>query len=180
MSAELKFHFDFACPYSFFAWKSIFRYLFKKQFEVCFLVNGDNPFRGLEFSEKIWNKNIEAVKKRGIQIKKPGFSVDSRFLERILEKQEEVRKKDFLNLVFCGIFESGVNLSEPLKLLEYCSQNNFDLKIPIDELEKLKSSTDQPVNKTSGNRMTPSLEFENERIAGCFDLWAIENLLEKI
>ncbi|MBF0407028.1 MAG: hypothetical protein HQM10_06730 [Candidatus Riflebacteria bacterium] len=184
MKKELKYAFEFGCPFSYIAWKRILKKWQEKKFDIVFYLSGNTKKR--VFSDKIWNRLIESSKKKGIHILKPAKDISLDLLSEYFLRVVPGKRVSYVSNVFTTIFEHDRDLSDTEKTEAYLSEltkdeaSSFLVDSSAEISEDLNEYSVEITDTLQWARIFPAMKYEDDGICGNIDFYLVDNLLEKI
>ncbi|MFZ2958122.1 MAG: DsbA family protein [Candidatus Ozemobacteraceae bacterium] len=188
---QIRYYFDFLCPYSYIGWLFLKKALAGKNLSTALYAVGNirpgdagNGFHIPVNSSRRWEKLAERGKSLGIKIKGPPQCVSSFPARRGLLKYSGIAREDFIDGVFRAVFCDGLDIGNARILTNFLQTEGVDY-IPMQETladpqtEKLAEDVTS-LWDVRRIRLLPTVEIGEDRYAGLIDARGLENLLARV
>lgn len=190
-NSDINFYFSFQCPYSYIVWKHLLSVLKDNDKITVNPINigitppSNNSFSFREFwGKERWERISKEADALGIVINNPSEIVSEDLAARCIQCYEEGSVEYYINSVFKAVFQNKIDISITNTLRYFLQSEGNDSEILIkaskdsETLEKYKEQTELWSKKRI--RVLPTIEVDNERIAGFITKRPIENIIHTI
>ena len=187
--SQLRFYFDFLCPYSYLAWHVMDQFARTQEIPPLeFFAIGNHPpdnpnlHNRHRWSPERWQRIREHGKRFGLVINPPAEPPELTLLpQRALCNYTGTGLREYVTGIFRSHFTHGVNLSSATQISDFLQMEGIDpipFQLAVKDPETLKLVQEhQHLWGTRRIRMIPTLEIEDERLSGIIDRRGIENFL---
>ena len=187
---QIRFYFDFLCPYSYIAHLHLQRLL--KDRNLSFAAYGvglQNPMPGAPLalpndSQARWEKLSKRAQPLGITIKGPPGAIDSLLARRGLLRYQGISRQEYVDGVFKAVFRDHIDINNTKALSNYLQAEGVDIN-PLhaalaDESTQGMCDDVAKLWEVRRLRMVPTIEIGEERACGLVEPRGLENLLARV
>ncbi|MBF0499682.1 MAG: DsbA family protein [Candidatus Riflebacteria bacterium] len=181
---QIRFYFDFLCPYSYIGWLHFKQALSGKGLSTVFHAVGSKGDSARFDAPSRWEKLTSRGKKLGVSINKPRSGIDSAAARRGMACCTDITREVYIDAVFRAVFQENVDISNGQTLIDFLQKEGVDhapLQKALDDPQSLKFADDAAsLWETRHLELLPTIEIGEDRYAGIIDGRGLENLLARV
>ena len=190
-NCDINFYFSFQCPYSYLAWKQICDLLKDNDKITLNPINiGINPPSNNSFTYREywgkprWERIAKEANNLNIIIEEPEKIVSEEVAARAITSSEKSGVEYYISTIFKAVFSKKQDISISTLLRYYLQSEGIDSEIIVNASKE--ALTTDTYNKQTELwtqkriRVLPTIEVQNERLAGFVTKRQIENLFRSI
>lgn len=187
---QIRFYFDFLCPYSYIAHLHLQRVLKDRNLLfAAYAVGLQNPMPNAPLAlpnddPARWEKLRKRADPLGITIKGPPGAIDSLLARRGVLRYQGLSRQEYVDGVFKAVFRDHIDINNEKSLSSYLQAEGVDIHPLLSALadDSTQGMCDDVAKlwELRRLRIIPTIEIGEERAAGLIEPRGLENLLARV